>query len=925
MVKRLFIEWVILLCFAIQNTDAQCPPSSAVVTRLNEIVGSQMLRDNEKIRDLQVLQKAYLLCTKERDSIYARIAHRIGAFYNKIGDNLKAISYTKEAVAINSSNLSKAERPFLSNSYYNLGYYYSLLYLFDESYKYLDSCIYVSLQYHDKEDIALDAFALKASIYNENGDYEKSIEATDNGITLAKKSKGSFYEGSLLSQKAQSLLSLNKVPEAEINIKQAAKIFEANKQATDRLASVYSVYAYLLGKKKDYNKAVTFYKKSIQLSSERQDTLECSRNILNLGLLFEKELNDWSGALKLYNQGLKLIERNKDPYQQSGFYINIGVVYWRQHNYKAALQYYQKALNILPINFTDTAIKNNPSTDMLKRVVIDYFVFTLLSNKGEALLDLFQKENNREFLNVALNTFSAADKTVDLMRWKQYGDQSKLFWREKTKKMYEKAIETCYLLKDTEKAYYFFEKSRAVLLNDKLSELGARKYISDRDRLQEQQLRANILSLNQSLSSVAINSTSYISLKQQLILAQNKFENFLKNLEAKYPVYYQYKYDNVIYPFVSLQKQLSSNKQSLIEYFTADSTIYVLCVFQGKSTISKIHYSDYDSKAKEFLKMSSNPSQLNQYFSRYSSLAFELYSKIFKPLNIPDGRVIVSPDDYFIPFDALLYNEKDRSSFLLKKYAFDYAYSMRLLTKINTAKKGSSFLGIAPINYKSYLNQSPLQGSDASLNNIKPYFQSANFLIGEQASKQQFLKSIASFNIIQVYSHADADTGNTPPMLYLNDSILNVSEIEMPTNIKTNMIVLSACKTANGKYAKGEGIFSMARAFMAAGIPSIVTTLWQVDNKASYELTELFYKRLNQGLTKDVALQKAKLDFLNSDDKMHELPYYWAPFIVLGNTDVVMQPANSGFQDFYRTSLLVILAIILALVFRKFFPGRQSS
>ena len=87
------------------------------------------------------------------------------------------------------------------------------------------------------------------------------------------------------------------------------------------------------------------------------------------------------------------------------------------------------------------------------------------------------------------------------------------------------------------------------------------------------------------------------------------------------------------------------------------------------------------------------------------------------------------------------------------------------------------------------------------------------------------------------------------------------------------MIVLSACNTGVGKNAKGEGIFSLARAFMSAGIPSTVTTLWQVDNKATYQLTEAFYKYLNQGLPKNIALQKAKLEFLDMQDKSFELPY----------------------------------------------------
>jgi hypothetical protein len=83
----------------------------------------------------------------------------------------------------------------------------------------------------------------------------------------------------------------------------------------------------------------------------------------------------------------------------------------------------------------------------------------LLSNKGEALLDQYRVEKNKELLHAALASFEAADKSVDLMRWKQYGDQSKLFWRGKTKSMYGNAIEVCYLLNDVEKPFIFSKKA----------------------------------------------------------------------------------------------------------------------------------------------------------------------------------------------------------------------------------------------------------------------------------------------------------------------------------------------------------------------------------------------------------------------------------------------------------------------------------
>src|SRR5690606_11779495 len=110
----------------------------------------------------------------------------------------------------------------------------------------------------------------------------------------------------------------------------------------------------------------------------------------------------------------------------------------------------------------------------------------------------------------------------------------------------------------------------------------------------------------------------------------------------------------------------------------------------------------------------------------------------------------------------------------------------------------------------------------------------------------------------------------------------------------TRLIVLSACKTGIGKNIRGEGVFSLARGFAAAGISSSVTTLWQIDNQPTYKLTELFFENVSQGLPLDEALQKAKLDFLDNNDITYALPYYWAANILIGNTNKINREIHSS-------------------------------
>ncbi len=128
-----------------------------------------------------------------------------------------------------------------------------------------------------------------------------------------------------------------------------------------------------------------------------------------------------------------------------------------------------------------------------------------------------------------------------------------------------------------------------------------------------------------------------------------------------------------------------------------------------------------------------------------------------------------------------------------------------------------------------------------------------------------------------------SDSAGTEPRLYFADSVLNVSDLR-ESLLQTELVVLAACKTGVGANERGEGVFSLARGFAALGVPSVVTTLWNVENRATYAITSDFYRYLADGLPKDEALQQAKLNWLGTADGASQLPNYWAGLIIVGDT-----------------------------------------
>jgi CHAT domain-containing protein/Flp pilus assembly protein TadD len=99
--------------------------------------------------------------------------------------------------------------------------------------------------------------------------------------------------------------------------------------------------------------------------------------------------------------------------------------------------------------------------------------------------------------------------------------------------------------------------------------------------------------------------------------------------------------------------------------------------------------------------------------------------------------------------------------------------------------------------------------------------------------------------------------------------------------LPVDLVVLSACNTGLGKDVRGEGLIGLTRGFMYAGASGVVASLWKVDDDATAELMQYFYRfMLKDGLTPAAALRQAQITM--SQQKRWQSPYYWAGFVIQG-------------------------------------------
>jgi len=95
-------------------------------------------------------------------------------------------------------------------------------------------------------------------------------------------------------------------------------------------------------------------------------------------------------------------------------------------------------------------------------------------------------------------------------------------------------------------------------------------------------------------------------------------------------------------------------------------------------------------------------------------------------------------------------------------------------------------------------------------------------------------------------------------------------------------VVLSACETGLGEIRGGEGIIGLTRAFQYAGTRSVLASLWRVDDRATADLMERFYRHLRGGESQDEALRTVQLELLRGKPGA-AAPHFWASMQLYGD------------------------------------------
>lgn len=130
-----------------------------------------------------------------------------------------------------------------------------------------------------------------------------------------------------------------------------------------------------------------------------------------------------------------------------------------------------------------------------------------------------------------------------------------------------------------------------------------------------------------------------------------------------------------------------------------------------------------------------------------------------------------------------------------------------------------------------------------------------------------------------MYSHLVLAQNDENPN---EDGLLEAWELK-DLDLKADMVIVSACETARGRIANGEGIIGMTWASFIAGAPTTVASQWKVESSSTTELMLEFHRQLlsKKSPSKPEARRRALLKLMKMPKFRH--PSYWAGFVIVGD------------------------------------------
>jgi len=811
-----------------------------------------------------------------------------------------------------------------------------------------------------------------AALYWKMGHYEESETYLRQTRQLRRRTLGkeNYHYALSVNNLAVICVKLDKYEEAEklmeesrsIHLKLYGDEHPEYAYSANNLAAFYS-------NTERFEEAIPLYLQALKIRKTHfgEEHIQYLATLGNLAVAYAKTAR-FAAAEALFLEARNTYKKVFGPTHPDYFETlnRLSKMYADMGNYSEALAFAKQALQFNDMDKEDYA---NFLEDIKKAVKQNQFrnyeeAIQSLSSIAAIYADRYKKEKSKDHLQNSHQVSKALIQYIARLKNEFGNDDGKLRVAAGATEEYGLAIQTAYYLAEKENdkmaiadAFVFAENNKSVLLANALKSEKALNFGGLPDSLaqQERALREKITVLEKQLleTEEAQDSLQRLKIRSKLLDCNAAKDTFMDFIEKNYPQYSQLKYDNTETGMTQIQEILNE-EDALLEYFVYKKQSFLIIVTKKNAALLSLTASQNEMEEmvgdlrENLSKYKMIADHFEESWVNYTETAQQLYQILIAPAQpYLKGieHLIIVPDGLLghIPFEVLLVDKPKKTTpdykglnYLLRNYRISYTYSGTLLRENsnNTQKEGNGkLLGIAANYPKKQAQQggNPVVSGDVRQQKLRKTLSDlpaakeeverlakvwdGKFLYGADANEARFKSEAEKYSIIHLAMHGLLD--KRKPILSslvfsnnedtLQDNFLEAYEITH-LRLHADLVVLSACETGYGKFEQGEGILSLARSFMYAGVPSLVVSLWKVNDMSTAILMGLFYEELAKGKTKSEALQQAKLHYLDEASGMAAHPAFWSPFIQLGD-DRAVRVARSGNWSWWLAGIGILFAI----------------